>query len=53
VKQKQDIQKTSKSQLLVLIVFVAFIFLIVNLMHDRFSEKPHALFGNKGVEQTK
>jgi hypothetical protein len=53
VKQKQDIQKTSKSQLLVLIVFVAFIFLIVNLMHDRFSEKPHALFGNKDVEQTK
>jgi hypothetical protein len=53
VKQKQDIQKTSKSQLLMLIVFVVFIFLIVNLMHDRFSEKPHALFGNKGVEQTK
>jgi hypothetical protein len=34
-------------------VFVAFIFLMVNLMHDRFSEKPHALFGNKGIEQTK
>jgi hypothetical protein len=53
VKQRQDIQKTSKSQLLILLAFVAFIFLIVNLMHDRFSEKPHALFGNKGVEQTK
>jgi hypothetical protein len=53
VKQRQDIQKTSKSQLLILLAFVAFIFLLVNLMHDRFSEKPHALFGNKGVEQTK
>jgi hypothetical protein len=53
VKQKQDIQKTSGSQLLILLAFVAFIFIIVNLMHDRFSEKPHALFGNKGTEQTK
>jgi hypothetical protein len=53
VKQRQDIQKTSGSQLLILLAFVAFIFLIVNLMHDRFSEKPHALFGNKGTEQTK
>lgn len=53
MKQKQDTQKTSGSQLLILLAFVAFIFLIVNLMHDRFSEKPHALFGNKGTEQTK
>jgi hypothetical protein len=53
VKQKQDIQKTSKSQLLILLAFVAFIFLMVNLMHERFSEKPHALFGNKGIEQTR
>jgi hypothetical protein len=53
VKQKQDIQKTSKTQLFILLVFVAFIFLLVNLMHDRVSEKPHALFGDKGVEQTK
>jgi hypothetical protein len=53
VKQKQDIQKTSKSQFLILLAFVAFIFLLVNLMDDRFSEKPHALFGNKGIEQTK
>lgn len=50
VKQKQDIQKTSISQLIILILFIAFSFLTVNLMHDRFSEKPHALFGNKSVE---
>jgi hypothetical protein len=53
VKQRQDIQKTSISQLLILLVFVAFIFLIINLMHNRFSEKPHPLFGNKSIEQTK
>jgi len=53
VKQKQDIQRTSKSQLFILLAFLAFIFLLVNIMHDRFSEKPHALFGNRGIEQTK
>jgi hypothetical protein len=53
VKQRQDIQKTSKSQLLILLAFVVFIFIMVSLMHDKVSEKPHALFGNKGIEQTK
>jgi len=53
VKQKQDIQKTSKSQFLVLLAFIAFIILTVYLMNDRFSEKPDALFGNNGTEQTK
>ncbi|MEI7676443.1 MAG: DUF4395 domain-containing protein [Bacteroidales bacterium] len=53
VKNKQDIQKTSGSQLLVVLAFVAFIFLLVYLMNDRFSQKPHDLFGNKKIEQTK
>ena len=53
VKQKQDIQKTSKSQFLILLAFIAFIFLTVYVMGDRFSEKPHALFGNKSTEQVK
>jgi len=53
VKQKQDIQKTSKSQLLVLAAFIAFIFLTVYLMNNRFIEKPHPLFGNNKTEQTK
>ena len=52
-KQKQDIQKTSKSQLLILLAFIAFIFLAVWLMNDRFSKKPHALFGINSAEQTK
>jgi hypothetical protein len=53
IKQKQDIQKTSKSQLFILLAFVAFIFLMVSLMHDKVSVTPHALFGNKVIEQTK
>jgi len=53
VKNRQDIQKTSVSQLLVVLTFVAFIFLLVYLMNDRFSQKPHDLFGNKKIEQTK
>jgi len=52
-KQKQDIQKTSKSQLLILLAFIAFIFLAVWLMNDRFSKKPHALFGINSTKQTK
>jgi len=53
VKQRQEIQKTSKGQLLILLVFIALIFIIVNLMHDRFSEKPHALFGNSNTEKAR
>jgi hypothetical protein len=50
-KHKQDIQKTSLSQFLVLIAFIGFMILTVWLMKDRFSEKPHALFGNNNTEQ--
>ena len=53
VKAKQDIQKTSVSQVLILFAFIAPIFLTVHLMNDRFSEKPHDLFGSNSVEQTK
>jgi hypothetical protein len=51
-KQKQDIQRISKSQFLVLLAFIAFILLTVYLMNDRFSEKPYDLFGNRSIEQT-
>lgn len=51
VKQKQDIQKTSLSQLLILLAFIAFIYLTIQIMNDRFSEKPHDLFNNKNIEQ--
>lgn len=53
VKQKQDIQKTSGSQFLVLAVFVSLVFLTVYLMNDRFSEKPNDLFSNNNVVQIK
>ena len=53
VKQKQDIQKTSISQFLILLAFIAFIFLTVSVMGSRFSEKPHDFFGTKNTEQTK
>ncbi len=51
VKQKQDIQKTSVSQFLVLLAFIAFIVLLVFAMNTRFSEKPHDLFGKNKIEQ--
>ena len=53
VNQKQDIQKTSKSQFFILLAFVVFIFFTVYLMNDTFSEKPHDLFGINHNEQTK
>lgn len=46
VKKKQDIQKTSISQILVLLVFIAFIIITVYFMNEWFSVKPYALFGN-------
>jgi len=46
VKSKQDIQKTSMVQLLIVFVFVAFIFLASWLFNDYFSRHPHNLFGN-------
>ncbi|MCK9211175.1 MAG: DUF4395 domain-containing protein [Ignavibacteriaceae bacterium] len=45
VKSKQDIQKTSKVQLLVVFGFIAYIFLTVFLFNDNFREKPYDLFG--------
>ncbi len=51
VKDKQDIQKTSVSQFLVLAAFIAFIFLMIYLMNDRFSEKPHDMLGKNKTEQ--
>lgn len=53
VKQRQPIQKTSAGQLLVLLAFTAFIFLVVYTMSSRFKEKPHALFGTDNTVQTK
>jgi hypothetical protein len=53
VKSKHDIQKTSKSQLLILPVFIASIFLTGNFFNDKFNEKPYDLLGINSTEQTK
>ena len=45
IKSKQDIQKTSAIQLLIVFVFVVFIFLTSWLFNDQFSKKPYDLFG--------
>jgi hypothetical protein len=53
VKQKQDIQKTSFIQLLILLAFVAFVFVLAFTVNDRFSEKPYDLFKGKVTGQAK
>ena len=45
VKAKQDIQKTSKTQLLIVLGFIVYIFLTIFLFNDSFSEQPYDLFG--------
>jgi hypothetical protein len=52
-KQKQEIQKTSASQFLVLLAFIAFIVLTVWGMNERFSEKPYDMLGNNKTENTR
>jgi hypothetical protein len=44
-KSRQDIQKTSPIQLLVVAGFIAYIILVVALFNDQFSKKPYDLFG--------
>jgi Domain of unknown function (DUF4395) len=53
VKSKQDIQKTSTVQVLIVLAFIAFIFLTVFLFNDPFSKHPHDLFGINGTAQSK
>ena len=49
VNSRQDIQKTSRVQWLIVLGFIAYIFLISFLFSGNFSIKPHNLFGNNGV----
>ncbi|MEO7983613.1 MAG: DUF4395 domain-containing protein [Bacteroidota bacterium] len=52
-KSKQDIQKTSGIQLLIVFGFIVYIFLAVILFNDNFSKKPHDLFGNRSAAPSK
>jgi hypothetical protein len=45
VRDRHDIQKTSRFQVLIVLGFVAFIVLTGVLFHDNFRDPPHALFG--------
>ncbi len=53
VKAKQDIQKTSGVQLLIVLGFVVFIVMNVFLFKDNFSKKPYDIFGINKTAQTK
>ena len=52
-KSKQDIQKSSWVQLLIVLLFIVYIFLTAFLFNDTFKEKPYDLFGIFGSSQSK
>jgi len=45
VKSRQDIQKTSWAQILVILGFIGYLLLVVYLFNDNFKQKPFDLFG--------
>jgi Domain of unknown function (DUF4395) len=45
IKSKQDIQKTSTAQMLIVFGFIVYIFLAAFLFNDNFRKKPYDLFG--------
>lgn len=51
VKAKQEIQKTSWTQLLIVAAFIGYIVLAVYLFNDLFSEAPYDLFGISSTSQ--
>lgn len=53
VKSRQDIQKTSRFQVLIVLGFFVFITLTVFVFNDTFNEKPHDLFGIESSAQIK
>jgi hypothetical protein len=53
VKSKQDIQKTSIAQLLIVFAFIAFIFITAFLFNGHFSKHPYDLFGINSTAQSK
>jgi hypothetical protein len=53
VKSKQDIQKTSKLQMLIVVGLIAYIFIVALFFNDNFSKKPYDLFGISSSAQSK
>jgi hypothetical protein len=52
VKDRQEIQKTSKLQLIILLVFIAYFVVTIFVLNDTFKVKPHPLFGDEITVQT-
>lgn len=52
-KAKQDIQKISGAQLLIVFAFAAFVFLAAWLLNDQYSKKPFDLFGINSTARSK
>jgi len=52
-KSKQDIQRTSLAQVLIVFAFVAYVFLAAYLFNDQFKKQPYDLFGIFGTAQAK
>lgn len=52
VNSKQDIQKTSLSQLFIVLAFISFMVMVVLLLQENFSVPPHDLFGLEGSIQS-
>ena len=53
VKSRQSIQKTSGSQLLIVLGFVALIFVVGSLFNQQLSKKPHNLFAINNTTESK
>jgi hypothetical protein len=47
--EKQDIQKTSAVQVLIVLSFILCIFFVIRLFNADFSQKPHDLFGTENI----
>lgn len=48
-KDRQDIQRTSRTQLLIVLGFVVYVVAVAMLFHDEFAKPPFALFGGGGA----
>lgn len=53
VKEKHDIQKISKTQILIILGFIAFIILTAYLFNDTFKVMPYDMFGISEVNSSK
>lgn len=52
-KARQDIQRTSLAQVLIVFAFIAYVWITALLFNTRFSKKPYDLFGMYSSAQTK